>query len=180
MSIHRIDICYRIAIVGEVSKNRQLQIRISAEDKARIQERAASASMDLSKWVLNIVLPPVEREFQVLCSELVKRPQARSYVFAELNDLLDRLTVKEFEQAVHHEPEVSLPSFEANYLAAMIESAAVLKGAVPPGWTAAVPALDRPWFASSLRSLRLHLLTHSPPPFRCRNLFVDSSVGRRV
>ena len=136
-----------------MSKNQQLQIRISPEDKTRIQERAASAGMDVSKWVLNMVLPP---------------------------DLLDRLTGKEFEQAVHHEPEVSLPSFEANYLAAMIESAAMLKGAVPPGWTAAVPALERPWFASALRSLRLYLLTNSPPPFRRRNLFVDNSVGRRI
>lgn len=163
-----------------MSKNQQLQIRISPEDKTRIQERAASAGMDVSKWVLNMVLPAVEREFQVLCRELLTRPHARSYVFAELHDLLNRLSGKEFEQAVHHEPEVSLPSFEANYLAAMIESAAMLKEAVPPGWTAAVPALERPWFASALRSLRLYLLTNSPPPFRRRNLFVDGSVARRV
>lgn len=157
-----------------------MQIRISAEDKARIQERAVTAGMDVSNWVLNLVLPPVEREFQVLCRQLVTRPHARSYVFAELHDLLARFNGKEFEQAVHHEPEVSLPSFEANYLAAMIESAATLKGAVPPGWTAGVPVLERPWFASSLTSLRLYLLTSSPPPFRRRNLFVDSSVGRRI
>lgn len=29
-------------------------------------------------------------------------------------------------------------------------------------------------------SLRLHLLTRSPPPFRRRNLFVDSSIGQRA
>lgn len=169
-----------IATVASVGKNQQLQIRISAEDKARIQERAASAGMDVSNWVLNLVLPPVEREFQALCRELVTRFQARSYTFAELHDLFGRLNGKEFEQAVRHAPEVVLRPFEANYLAAMIEYVAALKGTVPPGWTRDVPPLERPWFASSLKSLRLYLLTVSPPPFRRRNLFVDSSVGQRV
>ena len=179
-SIRCIDIVFRDRYGSQVSKNRQLQIRISVEDKARIQERAATAGMDVSNWVLNQVLPPVEREFQVLCREFVRRPHARPYVFAELHDLLARLNGKEFEQAVHHEPEVSLPSFEAGYLAATIEHTAAVKGVVPPRWTRDVPALERPWFASSLKSLRLYLLTNSPPPFRRRNLFVDNSVGQRV
>ena len=180
MSIRRIDIWGTAAIVGGVSKNRQLQIRISSEDKARIQERAASAGMDVSNWVLNLVLPPVEREFQDLCRELSMRSHARSYILAEVQDLLERLNRKDFEHAVQHAPEFSLPSFEANYLAAMIEHTAMYKEAVPPAWTNTVPALERPWFASSLKSLRLYLLTNSPAPFRRRNLFVDSSVGQRI
>ena len=163
-----------------VSKDQQLQIRISAEDKVRIQERATRAGMDVSKWVMNLVLPPVEREFQALCRELVMRAHARSYIFAELNDLLGGVNGNDFERAVRYAPEVLLPPFEANYLAAMIEYAATLKGTFPPAWTKEVPALERPWFASSLTSLRLYLLTNSPPPFRRRNLFVDSSVGQRV
>ena len=123
---------------------------------------------------------PVEREFQALCRELVKRSHARSYIFAELHDFLDRLNGEDFERAVRHAPEVSLPPFETNYLAAMIEYAAGLEGAIPPDWTREVPPLERPWFASSLKGLRLYLLTNSPPPFRRRNLFVDSSVGQRV
>jgi len=31
-----------------------------------------------------------------------------------------------------------------------------------------------------LQSLRLHLLTHSPPPFRRRNIFIDSSPDKQV
>jgi len=31
-----------------------------------------------------------------------------------------------------------------------------------------------------LLGLRLHLLTHSPAPFRRRNIFIDASVGARV
>ena len=180
MSIRCIDTSSHDRYGSKVSKNQQLQVRISAEDKARIQERAASAGMDVSNWVLNLVLPPVEREFQALCRQLVTRSHARSYILAELGDLLNSLDGKDFERAVGHGPGIGLPPFEANYVAAMIEFVAMLKGAVPPGWTRAVPVLERPWFASSLKSLRLYLLTNSPPPFRSRNLFVDSSVGQRV
>ena len=167
-------------MVALVIKTHQLQIRVSAEDKARIRARAASAGMDVSKWVLQRVLPPVEREFQALCRELASRPDARSFTFAELQDWLNRLTGGELVRAVCHAPEARLAPFEANYLAATVEHAAAIKGTSPPGWTDAVEALETPWFASSLKSLRLHLLTHSPPPFRRRNLFIDSSVEQRV
>ncbi|HTY49830.1 MAG TPA: hypothetical protein VMB48_09070 [Steroidobacteraceae bacterium] len=40
--------------------------------------------------------------------------------------------------------------------------------------------MSEPAFGSELRSLRLHLLTQSPPAFRCRNIFIDASVGERV
>ena len=167
-------------MVVRVSKSRQLQIRISAEDQALIRARAASAGMDVSKWVLHQVLPPVEREFQALCRELESRPDARPFTFAEFQDWFQRLTGSEFMRAVRHAPEARLPVFEANYLAAMVEHAAAIKGVGPPRWTIGVEALDSPWFASSLKSLRLYLLTHSPPPFRRRNLFIDSSIGQRV
>lgn len=163
-----------------VGKTHQLQIRVSAQDKARIRARAASAGMDVSKWVLQQLLPPVERDFQALCAELAARPDARSFTFAELQDWFHRLTGGELIRAVRHPPEAPLPPFEANYLAATVEHAAAINGIDPPRWTATVEPLDAPWFASSLRSLRLHLLTHSPPPFRRRNLFIDSSVGQRV
>jgi hypothetical protein len=35
-------------------------------------------------------------------------------------------------------------------------------------------------FGSDLQNLRLYLLTHSPPPFRRRNIFIDSTLGDRV
>ena len=167
-------------MVLAVSKTHQLQIRISAEDKALIRARAASAGMDVSKWVLQQVLPPVERDFQVFCRELAERPRARSFTFADLQDWFARLTGSEFVRAVRHAPQARLPPFEASYLAATIEHAAAIRGVHPPPWTAAVEALEAPWFASSLKSLRLYLLTHSPPPFRRRNLFIDSGFGQRV
>ena len=163
-----------------MSKTHQLQIRVSAEDKALIRARAARAGMDVSKWVLLQALPPVERKFQALCGELASRPDALSFTFAEFQDWFPRLTGSEFMRAVRYPPDVRLPSFEANYLAAMVEHASAIKAVIPPRWTATVEVLDSPWFASSLKSLRLYLLTHSPPPFRRRNLFIDSSVGQRV
>ena len=163
-----------------VSKTQQLQIRISAEDKARIGARAARAGMDVSKWVLQELLPPVEQKFQMLCLELATRPDARSFTIAEFQDWFTGLTASEYKRAVRHAPEARLAPFEASYLAAMVEQAAAIQGVNPPRWTGAVKGLDTPWFASPLKSLRLYLLTHSPPPFRRRNLFIDSSVGQRV
>ena len=148
-----------------MSKTHQLQVRVSAEDKALIRARAEDAGMDMSKWVLQQVLPPVERNFQTLCGELASRPDALSFTFAELQDWFRRLTGSEFIRAVRHAPEARLPPFEANYLAATVEHAAAIKRVDPPRWTATVRPLDAPWFASSLKSLRLHLLTRSPPPF---------------
>jgi hypothetical protein len=55
-----------------------------------------------------------------------------------------------------------------------------MKGVTPPTWAGSVEPLDRPHFATPLRSLRLHLLRASPVPFKRRNIFVDSSVGARV
>jgi hypothetical protein len=40
--------------------------------------------------------------------------------------------------------------------------------------------LTEPVFGSELQSLRLYLLTHSPPPFRARNIFIDATLGDRV
>jgi hypothetical protein len=163
-----------------MSKTSQLQIRVSPADKARIRARAASAGMDVSNWVLQQLLPPVEERFQRLCRDLDAAPDKRKYVFAELNDFLARLGARELVQAVRHAPSIDLPAFEANYLAAMVEQASDAIGVSPPDWVRRVKPLEQPWFASSLKNLRLHLLTASPPPFRRRNLFVDSSIGDRV
>jgi hypothetical protein len=68
----------------------------------------------------------------------------------------------------------------ANQLAAMIELRAAELRVRPPAWVEQVPPLATPWFATSLVGLRLHLLCNSPPAFRRRNLFVDSTLGDRV
>ncbi len=62
----------------------------------------------------------------------------------------------------------------------MIEYTANQKGTSPPAWVREIKPLSQPVFGTDLMSLRLYLLTHSPPPFRYRNIFIDSTVGKRV
>jgi hypothetical protein len=118
--------------------------------------------------------------FQCLVRHLARPEAQRRFVFADIHDLLAKLRPEEFSDAVRHWPDVTLSPFRANYLCGMVEYAAGLKGVRPPSWTADVSPLKEPWFGSNLKSLRLHLLTNSPAPFRRRNIFIDSSVGTRV
>jgi hypothetical protein len=133
----------------------------------------------MSDWVLSKVLPPLRETVQDLLRTLstAERP---GYVLAELNDLLAPLSAGEFEQAVCDPPPVELDQYWGNYVAAMIEFAAVRKNTEAPSWTERVRPLEEPAFGSSLKSLRLYLLTHSPVAFRRRNIFIDSSIGDRV
>jgi hypothetical protein len=77
-------------------------------------------------------------------------------------------------------PPSGLAPYHANYVAAMVEYACARRGVAPPAWTGAIPPLVEPVFGSALTSLRLYLLTHSPAPFRRRNIFIDATVGDRV
>jgi hypothetical protein len=160
-------------------KSAQLQIRVSASQKAALRRHARRAGMSMSDWVLSRVLPPLGETFQGLL-EALSTAEKRGYVLAELNELLTRLTIGEFELAVSQPPRVQLDPYWRNYVAATIEQAAASKGTEAPSWTGDVPPLEEPVFGSSLKSLRLHLLTHSPLAFRRRNIFIDSSIGDRV
>jgi len=135
--------------------------------------------MDMSTYVLSRVLSIPAREFQEAVRALLE-PTAPSFVLADINSLLSKLTATELRDAVAGAPEVKLPPFLANYLAAMVESACAKRGISLPAWTGRIPPLDEPAFGSTLGSLRLHLLTHSPPAFRRRNIFIDASIGDRV
>jgi hypothetical protein len=100
-----------------------------------------------------------------------------SFVLAEINDLLTESTSDEVAALPH--PGIE-DRYLANYVAAMVECAAHRTGILPPPWTARVPPLDEPVFAVPWLSLRAHLLLNSPPPFRRRNIFIDSTLGSRV
>lgn len=161
-------------------KSQQLQIRVAAAEKKAIQKAAAQAGMDMSGWVLSKLFPPGALRFQELVSALATDAASARLILGELNDFLKELTGPAFVAAVVGLP-VNLPDdYLANYVAAMVETAAYQKGVRPPEWTATVPPLSRPAFATELLSLRLHLLLASPPAFRRRNLFVDATIGDRV
>lgn len=161
-------------------KDSQLQIRVSAAEKAAIRRAAERAGLDVSTWVLRRLLPPARRRFRELTDALAREPAQRRFTLAAFNDLLTETSAEAFREAVAEPPTDRLDSWAANYVAAMVETAAHRHQVPPPAWTAAVQPLSRPEFGSPLESLRLHLLLAAPPAFKRRNIFVDSSIGGRV
>jgi hypothetical protein len=100
-----------------------------------------------------------------------------AFVLAELNDLLTAAAGDQIESL--EDPRITDP-YLANYVAAMVELAAHIRGVTPPVWTSGVVGLSEPVFSVPWMSLRAHLLLNSPIPFRRRNIFIDSSIGTRV
>lgn len=166
--------------MARVRKDSQLQIRLTAQQKRRIEEQARRSGKTVSALALERLLGTEGRQFQTLIAELADATGERERLaLAHLHDHLEELPGQDFASALPR-PEVDLSDRQANILAAMVEYAARRKGVAPPEWTADIPPLDRPVFGSGLRSLREYLLVRSPVEFRRRNLFVDASVGARV
>jgi hypothetical protein len=165
--------------VPRSARTAQLQIRVSPAQKAEIRRRARRAGLGMSAWVLRRLLPPAAATFEELASGLAGA-DTPAPVLAELNDLLTGLGAEELAEAVSEPPRARLEPYRANYLAAMVELACERAGVRAPAWTGSVHPLGQPVFGASLDSLRLHLLTHAPPPFRRRNIFIDASIGDRV
>jgi hypothetical protein len=160
-------------------KIHQLQIRVTAAEKAAIQRAAAVAGLDMSRWALARLLPAQPQRFREL-TEALRNQAQRRYALADLNDFLERLTANEFTEAVCDRLPDGLDAYVASYVAAMVETAAHRKSVAPPAWAEGIPPLDEPVFGTPLESLRLHLLIASPPAFRRRKIFIDATVGDRV
>ena len=163
------------------NKTLQLQIRISSSQKAIIQHSARRAKMGMSQWILERALPQNQIRFHQLLKELKNsKNRDKSYVLAEIHDLFQTLTTNELKRILKEPPQVRLSPYWENYIAAMIEFVANQKSFQTPCWVTEIKALDKPHFVSEFISLRLYLLTHSPPCFRRRNIYIDSSIGQRV
>ncbi|HTL92802.1 MAG TPA: DUF1778 domain-containing protein [Steroidobacteraceae bacterium] len=160
-------------------RSEQLQIRVSLAEKAAIRRAAEHAGLDMSAYVLGRALPTPAARLQA-CIEDCAGPAPPSFALAELNTLLTGWTAAELRDAIATPPTTVLTSFLSNYIAAMIEQACERRSVRVPSWVRAVAPLAEPAFGSGLMSLRLHLLTHSPPPFRRRNIFIDATIGDRV
>jgi hypothetical protein len=135
--------------------------------------------MDMSAYVLGRVLAASSAHFAECVTACVGSAMP-SYALAELNSFLSGLTSQEFRDAVAQPPPAKLTPFVANYVAAMVEFGCARFGIAEPAWTREIPPLLEPVFGTALQSLRLHLLMHSPAPYRARNIFIDATLGDRV
>ncbi|MGH7653779.1 MAG: plasmid mobilization protein [Gemmatimonadaceae bacterium] len=160
------------------TKTQHLQIRVTPGQKAALHRQAAAAGSDLSTYVLARLAPARHNRFAELLAALAAAEHR--FALAELNDFLTDCPPILFHDAVAVAPITALVPYLQNYVAALVEHAAALKGVSPPGWTANVRPLKEPHFITPMASLRLHLLRSSPVPFKRRNIFVDSAIGARV
>lgn len=133
----------------------------------------------MSTYVLSRALPDAGLRFLNLLDALRDDDQP-SFVLAELNDFLSGLASSELRSAVEQADVTRLTPYFQNYVAAMVELAAYQRQVPPPAWVRDIEPLEAPHFATSLQSLRLHLLRTAPVPFKRRNIFIDSSIGDRV
>lgn len=161
-----------------VTRNEQLQIRVTMAEKAAIRAAAERAQMGMSQWVLARALPSAARRVAALV-EILSQDDS-SAAWAELIDLMQSSGPLEFNAAVSGIEVTGLSARDANYLAALTEMRAHQLEVAAPAWTRRVLPLETPWFGTSLRRLREHLLVNAPVAFRRRNLFVDAAVGSRV
>jgi len=160
-------------------KNAQLQIRVSNAEKSAVQRASKRAGMGMSEFVLSRVLSVPTDRFQD-CVAACASEASPSYPLAELNSLLSAFTRSEMRDATSVRPTSALTPFMANYVAAMVEYGCNRLSIPSPDWTRSILPLEKPYFGSALQSLRLHLLAHSPAPFRRRNIFIDSTLGDRI
>jgi uncharacterized protein (DUF1778 family) len=161
------------------NKTQQLQIRLTPKQKEALRRHARAAGLDLSTFVLTRVLPRADTRFAKLLRTLGDEDK-RQFAFAELNDFLEACAPMEFPEAVGVADVTGLPQWVGNYVAAMVEQAAARKRVSSPAWVGDIEPLKEPYFATPLRSLRMHLIRVTPLVFKRRNIFIDASVGSRV
>jgi hypothetical protein len=161
------------------AKTKQLQIRVTPEQKTALARLARRAGQDVSSFVLSRALPSAVLRFGEILRELGD-PDRWRFALAELNDLLTELAPRELAEVTWDADLGRLSPYLQNYVAAMVEFAAHREGVAPPDWVRDVRPLEEPHFATPLEGLRLHLLRASPVPFRRRNIFIDSGMGDRV
>jgi Protein of unknown function (DUF1778) len=164
--------------MASATKTDQLQIRVSRAEKSAIQRAAVRAGLDVSAYVLGRVLSRPAEDFRRAVAGTGQGEERFS--LAELNALLTRLTAAELADAVADGMPQNLAPPLANTIAAMVEMACARRAIPVPAWTHDIAPLAQPLFGSTLQSLRLHLLTHSPAPFRRRNIFIDATIDDQV
>ena len=123
---------------------------------------------------------------KTLAEVALKTANGESFDFGLLN-FLDEFYANPTTAALTDVPPLLAPTggevgkVEDAYLAAVAEELARKYSLILPRWTNAEERkLHRPWFASTLASLRAVLIHESPPGFRSRNLFVSENALSRA
>lgn len=161
------------------ARTAQLQVRVTPEEKATLKRLARAAGVDVSAYVLRRALPQTAHRFTTVLAAL-RRGEDRRYAIAEWDDALTALAPSEFATVLGSIDLHGLNAVTRNYLAALVELAARDKRVPPPAWVSQVDPLERPYFATSLRSARPYLLQITAVPFKRRNIFTERGVARRI
>jgi hypothetical protein len=163
-------------------KTDHIQIRVTKEEKAAIQAASQRAHLEMSQWILQKILPDPEAKLLTLLAKLkrVENTKNRSFILNELASFLARLSGHELQMAIAKPINIGLSELMDNYVAAMIEQACVFKKIAPTLWLTEKTSVEQPFFGTKLQSMRLYLLIVSPPSFKKRNIFIDSSIGELV
>jgi hypothetical protein len=165
------------------TKKSHIQLRVSAREKSAVRAAAQRAGMEMSAWILSRLLPPLQQQFSDKVRTLTHcegDAVKRRYALADLNDFLAHVSPADLDDVLLVTPLLPKSPLIANYLAAMVELVCNSEKTATPMWTRQIEPLSEPYFGTELLSLRLYLLRASPPSFKRRNLFVDTSVGARV
>ena len=155
-----------------------MQIRVTPAEKSALARAARRAGLAMSAYVLGKALPVLAAQWEARLKKLARSGGDR-IALAGLSAWLAGLGASELAAAVATAPP-ALSEFHANYVAAMVEQLCGAAEIDAPSWTRDIEPLKHPVFGTELASLRLHLLTHSPAPFRRRNLFIDTGAGGHV
>ena len=161
------------------TKTRQLQIRVSPAEKAALKRLADEAGLSLSAFVLERALPRPHEGVSACIRDLKGTPDIGKSL-SDFSLYLKRFAGEEFEAAVAEPDLGDLTDLQRNCAAAAVEQEAWLRGVSAPAWAAGVPALERPHFAWSLRSLRPHLMRVTPAAFKRRNVYIPSHGDPRL
>lgn len=163
-------------------KTSTIQLRLTFTQKEAIRLAALRAHIDMSQWVLNRIFPKAQARFMDLLWQLksVQDKSERAFILNDLNAFLVHLAKEDLPLAVAEDPQPMLNDLMQNYVAAMVERVCAMRNVEVPKWVMDCEGLSEPYFTTELASLRLYLLSASPPSFRRRNIFIDSTVGDLV
>lgn len=161
------------------TRTRQLQIRVTPEEKAALRRLAAAAGTTISAYVLQQALPTVARDVAKLVGALRESPEETARLLGSLQEALEGVPQGRLAATLAPHDLEGLSVVQANYVAAILEQEATRRAEPPPECLAEVAPPDQPHFGWALRSMRPHQMRVTPVAFKRRNLFFDPTSASR-